>query len=143
MCYKLGDQTNYALEGAVEIAGAALEWTKSIGLFKEASEVEPEARTVEDNGDTYFVPAFNGIFSPYWRDDARGMIIGISSHTKKGHLARALMEAPCFRTDEVVSAMAKDSGIKVTSMAVDGGLSVSNLCMQTQADIADVEIVRK
>ena len=110
LCYSLGEgHTYYALEGAVEIAGAAVEWAKSVGLLKSAGELEELATSVADCGDVYFVPAFNGIFSPYWRDDARGLIIGIGINTTRGHLARALMEAPCLRTKEVVEAMAKDA----------------------------------
>jgi glycerol kinase len=111
LCYSLGEgQTYYALEGAVEIAGAAIQWAKSVGLLTSASELEGLATSVTDCGDVYFVPAFNGIFSPYWRDDARGLLIGIGINTTRGHLARALLEAPCLRTKEVVEAMAKDSG---------------------------------
>lgn len=129
MCYKLGDKTYYALEGAVEVAGAAITWAKNIGLITSLSEVEPIASTVEDNGDIYFVPAFNGIFSPYWRDDARGLIIGIGVNTQKGHLMRAILEAPCFRTKEVVDSMVRDSNTKIANVVVDGGMSVSDMML--------------
>ena len=105
-------------------------WLKGIGLIKSASEVETCAARVKDSGDVYFVPAFNGIFSPYWRDDARGLIIGIGINTKSGHLARALLEAPCLRTKEVVEAMAKDAGHSIKKMNVDGGMSVNNFMLQ-------------
>ena len=105
ICYNINGETQYALEGAVEIAGAAIQWAKSIGFINNANELESLASQVEDCGDVYFVPAFQGIFSPYWRDDARGLWIGIGSNTKKGHLARSLLEAPCFRTCEVVESM--------------------------------------
>ena len=143
MCYKIGDDTYYALEGAVEIAGAALQWAKSVGFIDDPKDLEAIARTVDDCGDVYFVPAFQGIFSPYWRDDARGTWIGFGSNTTKGHLVRSMLEAPCLRTSEVVDSMTKDSGKKVTIMSVDGGMTVNNLVMQTQADFMDAQIVRK
>lgn len=131
LCYSLGEgQTFYALEGAVEIAGAAIQWAKSVNLIKSAGELESLATSVKDCGDIYFVPAFNGIFSPYWRDDARGLLIGIGINTKSGHLARALLEAPCLRTKEVVEAMAKDAGHSIKKMNVDGGMSVNNFMLQ-------------
>lgn len=99
--------------------------------------------TVEDCGDVYFVPAFQGIFSPYWRDDARGLWIGFGTNTQKGHLVRSMLEAPCLRTCEVVEAMSKDSGKKVTKMSVDGGMTVNNFMMQTQSDFMNATIVRK
>lgn len=106
LCYSLGkDQTFYALEGAVEAAGAGLQWAKSVGLFDKYSDLEPLAMSVKDCGDVYFVPAFNGIFSPYWRDDARGLMIGMGVNTTKGHIARSLIEAPCLRAREVIEAM--------------------------------------
>lgn len=102
LCYRLGDRTCYALEGAVEVAGAAVEWAKSIGLVTKASAIEGEALSVPDCGDVYFVPAFQGIFSPYWRDDARGCLIGMTMNTNRGHLMRALLEAPALRSTEVM-----------------------------------------
>ena len=131
LCYKIGDKTQYALEGAVEIAGAAIHWAKGVGIFNDPKEMEPLASSVEDCGDIYFVPAFQGIFSPYWRDDARGLWIGLGSNTKRGHLSRSMLEAPCLRTCEVVESMTKDSGKRVTKMSVDGGMTVNNLMMQT------------
>jgi glycerol kinase len=143
MCYKIGDNTQYALEGAVEIAGAAIQWAKSVGFIDGPKELETLALTVKDCGDVYFVPAFQGIFSPYWRDDARGLWIGFGTNTKKGHLVRSMLEAPCLRTCEVVESMSKDSGKQVTKMSVDGGMTVNNFMMQTQADFMNAIIVRK
>ena len=105
--------------------------------------IEVEALSVADCGDVYFVPAFQGIFSPYWRDDARGLLIGMSLNTTRGHLMRALLEAPCLRSTEVVIAMEKDSGIKINRMVVDGGMTVNNTLMQMQADFMHADIVRK
>ncbi len=130
LCYSLGEgKTYYALEGAVEIAGAAIQWAKSVNIITSAGELEGLAKSVSDCGDVYFVPAFNGIFSPYWRDDARGLLIGIGINSNRGHLARALLEAPCLRTKEVVEAMAKDSGHSISKMNVDGGMSVNNFML--------------
>ena len=135
MCYKLGDApTQYALEGAVEMAGASIEWAKSVGLVKSSSEIEAEARSVSDCGDVYFVPAFQGIFAPHWRDDARGLLIGMSLNTTRGHLMRALLEAPALRTAEVVESMALDANQSIDKMVVDGGMTVNNLLMQIQSD---------
>ncbi len=102
VCYRIGEKTYYALEGAVEVAGAAVQWAKNVGLVTKVSLIEEEALSVPDCGDVYFVPAFQGIFSPYWREDARGVLIGMSLNTQRGHLMRALLEGPCFRTTEVV-----------------------------------------
>ena len=110
VCYRIDNQTQYALEGAVEVAGAAVKWAKSIGLVTEEARISEEALTVTDCGDVYFVPAFSGLLSPHYRDDARGLLIGMSLNTTRGHLMRALLEAPCLRTAEVVEAMAQDSG---------------------------------
>ena len=129
LCYKIGEDTQYALEGSVEIAGAAIHWAKGVGFISSPKELEPLARSVDDCGDVYFVPAFQGIFSPYWRDDARGLWIGLGSNTQKGHLARSMLEAPCLRTCEVVDSMSKDSGKRVTKMSVDGGMTANNLMM--------------
>lgn len=131
------------MEGAVEVAGAAIEWAKSVGLLTTVKELEGLCYSVDDCGDVYFVPAFNGIFSPYWRDDARGLLIGIGVNTTRGHLARAILEAPCLRTGEVVQAMTKDSGSSISKMVVDGGMSVNNFVLQSQADFTNISIVRK
>jgi len=143
VCYKIGDETQYALEGAVEVAGAAISWAKSVGLITDTSLIEQEALNVADCGDVYFVPAFQGIFSPYWRDDARGLLIGMNMNTKRGHLMRALLEAPCFRTAEVINAMEKDLHAHIGKMSVDGGMTVNDLLMQTQANFINAQIERK
>ena len=109
---------------------AAISWAKSVGFIQSPKELEPLAKSVDDCGDVYFVPAFQGIFSPYWRDDARGLWIGLGSNTQKGHMARSMLEAPCLRTCEVVDCMAKDSGKAVTKMSVDGGMTVNDFMMQ-------------
>ena len=111
------------------MAGAAIKWSQSVGLLGNVKELESLCYQVDDCGDVYFVPAFNGIFSTYWRDDARALLIGMSLNTTKAHIARAVHEAPCLRTAEVVDAMQKDSGIKVVMMNVDGGMSVNNLML--------------
>ena len=131
VCYRLNGETQYALEGAVETAGAAIKWAKSIGLVQDEKKITDEALSVKDCGDVYFVPAFGGLLTPHYRDDARGLLIGMSLNTNRGHLMRALLEAPCLRTAEVVEAMAKDSGKRIQAMAVDGGMTVNNLMMQT------------
>jgi len=106
-----------------------VQWAKSVGLVTNVADIEPDARSVEDCGDVYFVPAFQGIFAPYWRDDARGLLIGMSMNTSKGHLMRALLEAPCLRTAEVIRAMAADTQKPILKMSVDGGMTVNNLLM--------------
>ena len=143
VCYRIGDKTYYALEGAVEVAGAAISWAKSVGIITDTKQIEPEALSVSDCGDVYFVPAFGGLLSPHYRDDARGLLIGMSQNTERGHLMRAFIEAPCLRTAEVVQAMSSDAEKRVTKMAVDGGMTVNNLMMQTQSDLINAEIVRK
>ena len=144
LCYSLGEgKTWYALEGAVEIAGAAIQWAKSVNLISSASELEELASTVDDCGDLYFVPAFNGLFSPYWRDDARGLMIGININTTRGHISRCLLESPCLRTREVVDSMQKDSEHPITRMSVDGGMTVNSLLLQVQANYSKLQIVRK
>lgn len=131
MCYNIDGTPQYALEGAVEIAGASIEWARDVGFIpQDLSLLEPTASSVEDCGDVYFVPAFQGIFSPYWREDARGTWIGFGSNTTKAHMQRSLLEAPCLRTCDVIEAMAKDSGKAVTAMSVDGGMTKNNFMMQ-------------
>ena len=130
MCYRLDGKTQYAFEGAVEVAGAAVKWAKSVGLVIDEKKIMEEALSVDDCGDVYFVPAFGGLLSPHYRDDARGLLIGMSLNTRRGHLMRALLEAPCLRTAEVVEAMASDAGRDhISSMAVDGGMTVNDLMM--------------
>lgn len=144
MCYTLGDKTCYALEGAVEVAGAAVQWARKVGLApKDHAKMEEEALSVPDCGDVYFVPAFTGIFSPYWDDSARGCLIGMSFNTERGHMMRALYEAPALRSTEVIQAMVKDSGMNVPRLMVDGGMTVNDTLMQMQADFSKAVIVRK
>ncbi len=142
--YKIGDQAAvYCLEGAIAVTGSLVQWLRdNIGLFNSAPEIEALARTVDDNGGTYFVPAFSGLFAPYWKSDARGAIVGLTRYVNKGHIARAVLEATAFQTKEVVDAMNADSGVPLTALKVDGGMVQNNLLMQFQADILDVPVVR-
>ena len=138
-----GQPAHYALEGSVAIAGAHVQWLRdNLGLIDSASEVEDLARSVEDNGDMYFVPAFSGLFAPHWRSDARGAIVGMTRFTNKGHIARATLEATAFQTREVFEAMRSDSGVKLRTLKVDGGMIANEFLMQFQADLLDVEVVR-
>jgi glycerol kinase len=142
--YKIGNQPQvYALEGSIAIAGALVQWLRdNLGMIGKSSEVEPLARTVEDNGGVYFVPAFSGLFAPYWRSDARGVIAGLTRYVNRGHIARAVLEATAYQTREVLEAMEKDSGIRLTSLKVDGGMIANELLMQFQADQLNVPVVR-
>ncbi len=142
--YRVGDQPAvYALEGSIAIAGALVQWLRdNLGLIRQSSEVEALARTVEDNGGIYFVPAFSGLFAPYWRSDARGAILGMTRYVQKGHIARAALEATAYQTREVLEAMEKDSGVKLTALKVDGGMVFDELLMQFQADMLDVPVIR-
>jgi glycerol kinase len=142
--YKIGDRKAiYALEGSIAITGALVQWLRdNLGLIEKSADVEALARTVEDNGGIYFVPAFSGLFAPYWRSDARGAILGLTRYVNKGHLARAALEATAFQTREVLDAMKKDSGVRLTSLKVDGGMVFNELLMQFQADILDVPVIR-
>src|SRR5919198_1213221 len=144
VCYKIGTQdTVYALEGSIAITGALVQWMRdNLGLIGSAPEIEDLARTVDDNGGAYFVPAFSGLFAPYWRSDARGGIVGLTRYVNKGHLARAVLEATAFQTREVVDAMNADSGVSLRELKVDGGMVANELLMQFQADILDVPVVR-
>jgi glycerol kinase len=127
----------------VAITGALVQWLRdSLGMIATSSEVEKLARTVEDNGDVYFVPAFSGLYAPYWKESARGVIAGLTRYANKGHLARAVLEATAFQTREVVEAMEKDAHISLASLRVDGGMVVNELLMQFQADILNREVVR-
>jgi glycerol kinase len=141
---KLGDApAQYALEGGVAIAGALVQWLRdNLGLIQSSAEVEPLARTVRDNGGVYFVPAFSGLYAPYWKDSARGVIAGLTRYANKGHLARAALEATAYQTREVVEAMERDSGIRLEVLRVDGGMVGNDLLMQFQADILDRPVVR-
>ena len=142
--YKIGEQDAvYCLEGAIAVTGSLVQWLRdNIGLFQSAPEIEELAKTVDDNGGAYFVPAFSGLFAPYWRSDARGAIVGLTRYVNKGHLARAVLEATAFQTKEVVDAMNADSGVELESLKVDGGMVQNDLLMQFQADILDVPVIR-
>jgi glycerol kinase len=144
LAYKIGDQPAvYCLEGAIAITGALVQWLRdNLGLIKESPEVEELAKTVEDNGGIYFVPAFSGLFAPYWRGEARGVIAGLTRYVNKGHIARAALEATAWQSKEVVDAMNADSGVDLTSLKVDGGMVYNELLMQFQADVLDVPVIR-
>ncbi|MFE0690999.1 glycerol kinase GlpK [Streptomyces sp. JH002] len=142
--YRIGDQpTVYALEGSIAITGALVQWMRDqMGIIHSAAEIETLARTVEDNGGAYFVPAFSGLFAPYWRSDARGVIAGLTRYVTKAHIARAVLEATAWQTREIVDAMRKDSGVELTSLRVDGGMTSNNLLMQNISDFLDAPVVR-
>ncbi len=144
LAYKIGNQPAiYALEGSIAITGALVQWLRdNLELIRNSSEIEELARSVEDNGGIYFVPAFSGLFAPYWRSDARGIIIGLTRYIHKGHIARAALEATAYQTREVLDAMEKDSGVKLKALKVDGGMVFNELLMQFQADILDVPVIR-
>jgi glycerol kinase len=144
VAYRFGDAAPcYALEGSVAIGGALIQWLRdNLGLIKTAPEVEALARTVEDNGDVYIVPAFSGLYAPYWRDDARGIVAGLTRYARAGHFARAALEAVAYQTRDVMEAMAQDSGIALKELRVDGGMVANQLLMQFQADILDLPVVR-
>jgi glycerol kinase len=142
--YKIGNQPAvYALEGSIAIAGALVQWLRdNLGMIEKSSDVETLAGSVEDNGGIYFVPAFSGLFAPYWRSDARGAILGMTRYTNKGHIARAVLEATAYQTREVLDAMEKDSGVRLTALKVDGGMVFNELLMQFQANILAVPVIR-
>jgi glycerol kinase len=142
--YRLGTEpATYALEGSIAITGALVQWLRdNLGLIRESAEVEALARTVEDNGGVYFVPAFSGLFAPYWRADARGVIAGLTRYVNRGHIARAALEATAWQTREVVDAMNADSGVPLRSLKVDGGMVQNELLMQIQADLLGVPVIR-
>ena len=144
VCYKIGDQAPvYALEGSIAVTGSLVQWLRdNLGMIRSAPEVEDLAKTVEDNGGAYFVPAFSGLFAPYWRSDARGALVGLTRYVNKGHLARAVLEATAFQTREVLDAMNADSGVDLTELKVDGGMVVNETLMQFQADILGVPVIR-
>jgi glycerol kinase len=143
-CYKLGDAPPiYALEGSVAVTGSAVQWLRDqLGIINTAAEVEALALTVEDTGGAYFVPAFSGLFAPYWRSDARGAIVGLSRFHTRAHIARATLESICFQTRAVLDAMVEDSGVQLAVLKVDGGATVNDTLMQLQADILGVPVVR-
>jgi len=144
VCFKFGDEpVQYALEGSVAVTGSAIQWLRDqLGIISTASEIENLAASVPDTDGVYFVPAFSGLFAPYWRSDARGVIVGLTRAATKAHLARAALEAICYQTREIMDAMSADSGVTLTQMRVDGGITNNNLCMQMQADILGIEISR-
>jgi glycerol kinase len=144
VAYKMDAQKPvYCLEGSIAIAGALVQWVRdNLGLIKEAREIEDLALGVEDNGGVYFVPAFSGLFAPYWRADARGVIVGLTRYVNKGHIARAVLEANAYQTRDIVEAMDKDSGVKLSKLKVDGGMVYNNLLMQFQADTLNVPVIR-
>ncbi|GAA3791330.1 glycerol kinase GlpK [Streptomyces chiangmaiensis] len=144
VAYKIADQpTVYALEGPIAVTGSLVQWFRDrLGLISSAPEIETLARTVEDNGGCYIVPAFSGLFAPYWRSDARGVIVGLTSYITKGHLARAVLEATGWQTREVVDAMNADSALALKELKVDGGMTSDNLLMQFLADVLDVPVLR-
>lgn len=144
VCYKIGSaDTVYALEGSIAVTGSLVQWIRdNLGMISSAPEIEGLAASVEDNGGCYFVPAFSGLFAPYWRSDARGSIVGLTRYVNKGHLARAVLEATAFQTREVIDAMNADSGVALTSLKVDGGMVGNELLMQFQADILGVPVIR-
>ena len=144
VAYKFGSgAAHYALEGSVAITGALVQWLRdNLGMIEKSSDVEPLARTVNDNGGVYFVPAFSGLYAPYWKGNARGVIAGLTRYASKGHIARAVLEATAFQTREVVEAMEKDSHIGLANLRVDGGMVANELLMQFQADILNREVVR-
>ncbi len=144
LAYQFGDgPAHYALEGSIAITGALVQWLRdNLEFFEKSADIEPCARSVEDNGGIYFVPAFSGLFAPYWRSDARGVIVGLTRYIKKGHICRAALEATAYQTREVLDAMKKDSGVDLKALKVDGGMVYNELLMQFQADILGVPVVR-
>jgi glycerol kinase len=144
LAYKFGKESaHYALEGSIAITGALVQWMRdNLGLIRASPEIETLARTVEDNGGVYFVPAFSGLYAPYWKHNARGVIAGLTRYVNKGHLARAVLEATAFQTREVVEAMEQDSGIALDVLRVDGGMVDNALLMQFQADILNRPVVK-
>jgi glycerol kinase len=144
LAYKIGDQKAvYCLEGSIAITGALVQWLRdNLGLIKASGDTEALAASVDDNGGAYFVPAFSGLYAPYWKSDARGVIVGLTRYVNKGHLARAALEATAWQTREIVDAMNKDSGVALTSLRVDGGMVYNDALMQFQADVLGVPVVR-
>jgi glycerol kinase len=144
VAYKIGDRPAiYCLEGSIAITGALVQWLRdNLGMISSSAEVEELAASVEDNGGVYFVPAFSGLFAPYWKSNARGVIAGLTRYVTKGHLARAVLEATAWQSKEVVEAMNADSGVELTSLKVDGGMVQNELLMQFQADVLGVPVIR-
>ena len=144
VCFALKDEAPvYALEGSIAVTGSAVQWLRDqLGIISGAAQSESLARQVEDNGGVYFVPAFSGLFAPYWRSDARGAIVGLTRATTNAHIARATLEAICYQTRDVVEAMRDDTRCELRELKVDGGVTANELCMQLQADILDVPVSR-
>ena len=144
LAFKLGGEpAKYALEGSVAVTGSAVQWLRDqLGVISNSAEIEPLAKSVPDNGGVYFVPAFSGLFAPYWRSDARGVIVGLTRATTKAHIARATLEAICYQTHDVIRAMEEETGVRIQLLRVDGGITHNQLCMQMQADILQTEISR-
>jgi glycerol kinase len=144
VCYKIGDNKPiYALEGSIAVSGSLVQWLRdNLGMISAAPEIEDLAKTVDDNGGAYFVPAFSGLFAPHWRSDARGALVGLTRYVNKGHIARAVLEATAFQSKEVLDAMNADSGVPLKELRVDGGMVANETLMQFQADILDVDVVR-
>ena len=142
VCYKLGDEPAvYALEGSIAVTGSAVQWLRDqLGIISGAAQSEALARQVEDTGGMYFVPAFSGLFAPYWRSDARGAIVGLSRFNTNAHLARATLESICYQTRDVSEAMEQDSGVHLDTLKVDGGITANDLCMQLQSNILGVDV---
>ena len=142
--YKIGNQKAvYALEGSIAITGALVQWLRdNLGLIQSSAEVESLAKSVEDAGGIYFVPAFSGLYAPYWKASARGVIVGLTRYVNKGHIARAALDATAYQTCEVLDAMNADSGVKLTTLKVDGGMVFNDLLMQFQSDVLDVPVIR-
>jgi len=133
----------YVLEGSIAVTGAAVQWLRDqLGVIDTAAQVEELASTVQDNGGVYFVPAFSGLFAPYWRDDARGVIAGLTAYARAGHLARAVLEATAWQTREVLDAVRHDAAVELSELRVDGGMTANELLMQLQADVLDLPVVR-
>jgi len=143
VAYQFGDEpVHYALEGSVAITGALVQWLRdNLGIIKNSPDIEKLAKEVDDNGGCYFVPAFSGLYAPYWKQDARGVLVGLTRYVNKSHIARAALEATAFQTWEVLEAMEKDAGISITSLRVDGGMVVNQLLMQFQSDILGEEVI--
>jgi glycerol kinase len=144
VCYKIGDNKPiYALEGSIAVTGSLVQWLRdNLRMFDSAPEVEALAATVDDNGGAYFVPAFSGLFAPYWKSDARGAIVGLTRYVNRGHIARAVLEATAYQTREVLEAMEADSGVTLAELKVDGGMTANDTLMQFQADQLGVPVVR-
>lgn len=144
VCYKIGDNAPvYALEGSIAVTGSLIQWLRdNLQLITSAPEIETLAKSVTDNGDCYFVPAFSGLFAPYWRGDARGVIVGLTRFVNRGHIARAALESAAYQSREVIEAMEADSGVELLTLKVDGGMVVNEVLMQFQSDILGVPVVR-